>query len=110
VSSGDAAVPEAARVVATCDTRPERAAALGGPLDAAAYSDYDALLSDPRVEAVDLCVPHPLHAPLALRASTMPGSEGLEDLKMVMAAYRSLASGRLEAVDEEAPEMRPAHE
>ncbi len=33
------------------------------------------------------------------RAPTMPGSEGLEDLKVVMAAYRSIASGRLEPVD-----------
>ena len=67
VSSGFAAVPEAAVVAATCDARRERAAALGEPLGAAVHTDFDELLADPRVEAVDLCVPHPLHAPLALQ-------------------------------------------
>jgi predicted dehydrogenase len=33
------------------------------------------------------------------RAPTMSGAEGLADLKVVMAAYRALASGRLEPVD-----------
>lgn len=68
VTSGYAAIPETAVVVAAGDTRLERAVTLAGPLDAVAYSDLDALLADPRVEAVDLCVPHPLHAPLALKA------------------------------------------
>jgi predicted dehydrogenase len=68
IASGYRAVPAAARVVATCDARRARAEALAGPLGAMAYTDLQALLNDPRVEAVDLCVPHPLHAPMALAA------------------------------------------
>ncbi len=66
--SGFAAAGESARVVATCDARRERAAALGEPVGATIYTDFEALLADPRVEAVDLSVPHPLHGPLALAA------------------------------------------
>jgi predicted dehydrogenase len=68
VERGFAAVGETAWLVATCDARRERAAALGEPVGAAVYDDLDALLADPQVEAVDLCVPHQLHGPLALRA------------------------------------------
>jgi predicted dehydrogenase len=68
VDSGYRAVPESARVVATCDMRLDRAAALASPLEATAYVDLDLMLRDPQVEAVDLCSPHPLHAPMALAA------------------------------------------
>ena len=33
-----------------------------------AYPDYDALLADPQVDAVCICTPSHLHAPLALQA------------------------------------------
>jgi predicted dehydrogenase len=34
----------------------------------AKYTDFDALLADPQVELVDLCVPNDQHAPLAIKA------------------------------------------
>ncbi|MCC6626926.1 MAG: Gfo/Idh/MocA family oxidoreductase [Chloroflexi bacterium] len=68
IQSGYQTLPESTRIVATCDPRLERATALAVPLGATPYDDLDRLLADPAVEAVDLCTPHPLHAPQALRA------------------------------------------
>lgn len=36
--------------------------------DAALYPEVDALIADPNVEAVDICMPTPLHAPMAIAA------------------------------------------
>ncbi len=43
----------------------------GGPTDltgVATYADLDALLADPEVDLVDLCVPNEDHARMAIRA------------------------------------------
>jgi predicted dehydrogenase len=65
---GYAALRGRVDLVAVCDPREERARELAAPYQATVHSDLDAMLRDPRVEAVDLCVPHPLHARLALAA------------------------------------------
>jgi predicted dehydrogenase len=60
---------ERAAIVACCDTSLERAriaADAAGSADARAVSDYRELLNDPNVHAVDLCLPHHLHAPVAI--------------------------------------------
>ena len=71
-----------ARVVALCSRDPKKLAGdwtsiqgnfgpRGTQMDLAAharYEDLDALLADPAVELVDLCVPNDDHAPLAIRA------------------------------------------
>lgn len=56
------------------DTREERAARLREGLGAAGAAtrvgtDYRAALADPDVEAVDICLPHDLHAPVAIEAA-----------------------------------------
>ena len=33
------------------------------------YTDYDALLADPAVDAVSICTPHALHCPMAIKAA-----------------------------------------
>jgi predicted dehydrogenase len=67
---------ERAELIACCDTSRERAE---GAVEKAkslmqagdtihAVTDYEALLVDPSLEAVDLCLPHHLHRPLTIAA------------------------------------------
>lgn len=73
------ALTEQANVVALCDIIPERAQGkaeavtnLGSSgnvrLQATAYTDYHALIADPSVQAVDICLPTDLHAEVAVAA------------------------------------------
>jgi len=60
------------RVAACCDTvreRAERAAAQAGDDVPQIVTDYAALLQDPEIDAVDLCLPHHLHAAATLAAA-----------------------------------------
>ena len=55
--------------VGAFDSDEQRAAALAGRFALPrAYSEWSAVLADESVDAVDLCVPHHLHHPLALQA------------------------------------------
>jgi predicted dehydrogenase len=56
------------RLAAVCDTRPERAEALARRYDARPFTRFEDVLADPAIQGIDLCVPHHLHAPLALQA------------------------------------------
>ena len=56
------------RLAVVCDTRRDRAEGLAGPTGARAVTDLDEVLADQTIQGVDLCVPHHLHAPLAMRA------------------------------------------
>ena len=58
-----------ASIVACCDTdsaRAEMAVRESGSTGARVVLDYRELLDDPDVHAVDLCLPHYLHAPVAI--------------------------------------------
>jgi predicted dehydrogenase len=60
-----------AEIVAIADVNTEQAAERGrawGFPDAKVYPDYSALLDDPRVDAVDILLPHHLHCEAALAA------------------------------------------
>lgn len=60
------------RVAACCDTvreRAEHAAAQAGDDVPQIVTDYAALLQDPEIDAVDLCLPHHLHAAATLAAA-----------------------------------------
>ena len=52
-----------ARVVAACSRRRRDPAELRATygLDLKPYSDFDAMLADREIDAVDICTPHPLH-------------------------------------------------
>ena len=65
---GYAHLTELVRLAAVCDTRRDRAEALAGRYAARRYTDLAAMLADPSIQGIDLCVPHHLHAPLALQA------------------------------------------
>src|SRR5580698_2281716 len=71
-----------ARVVACCDTDPEKAQKAAeqtgtesieqegpAPERARAVTDFAEILADPAIQAVDLCLPHHLHAPLTIAAA-----------------------------------------
>ncbi|MFN8524531.1 MAG: Gfo/Idh/MocA family oxidoreductase [Chloroflexota bacterium] len=67
--TGYAAHP-GARLVATVDVRAELAQAAAAKWGADRwYSDIDAALADREIQVVDLCLPHHLHAPIAIKAA-----------------------------------------
>jgi len=61
--------PELVRLVAVADVRTETAEARAGDTGAAIYADYRDVLADPNVDAVDICLPHHLHADAILAAA-----------------------------------------
>lgn len=56
------------RLCAIHDVHPEQARQLGERVGATVAASLDAVLDDPAIEAVDLCVPNHLHRELAVRA------------------------------------------
>jgi predicted dehydrogenase len=63
-----AALGERVRVKTVCGRSPERAARVAASVGASSSTDLDAVLSDDEVEAVDICLPTPLHHDVAVRA------------------------------------------
>ena len=67
------AVAELGRKVhlsALMDNDPAHLAAMADELGVArTFTDYDAVLADPAIDAVSICTPHPLHAPMAIAAA-----------------------------------------
>jgi len=62
-----AAVP-GTRLSVIYDVHAEQARRLAGPVEATVAPSFEAILGDPQVEGVDLCVPNHLHRALAVRA------------------------------------------
>ncbi|MCC7492430.1 MAG: Gfo/Idh/MocA family oxidoreductase [Fimbriimonadaceae bacterium] len=68
--AGFRALGELGQVTVCCDLDPAAAAARAAELPGArAAVDYAAVLADPSVDAVDLCLPHDLHAPYCVAAA-----------------------------------------
>ncbi len=93
------ALHELGEVVATCDPVRERAEALAGHArrsgaECRVYTALDELLGDPRVDAVDICTPHPYHAEPAIAAASAgkhvlvekPMATTLDDGRRMLAA------------------------
>lgn len=58
-----------AEIVAICDVLPDRLAAKAKEFGVdKTYADYHALLADPGVDAVSICTPNNMHAPIAIAA------------------------------------------
>ncbi|MBR2872792.1 MAG: Gfo/Idh/MocA family oxidoreductase [Lentisphaeria bacterium] len=58
-----------AEVVAMCDILPDRLAEKAAAFNVAkTYADYNDLLADPEIDAVSVCVPNDMHAPIAIAA------------------------------------------
>ena len=60
--------PEQCELAAVVDIDADRARAASERYDAPYYTDTEAAFSDPSVDAVVVCVPHHLHAPVAVEA------------------------------------------
>ncbi len=61
---------QGARLVACCDTVRERAAEFARRFEIPrVYTDLDALLADPEVDAVSICTPSGLHGDMVIRAA-----------------------------------------
>jgi predicted dehydrogenase len=92
--SAYAALPELGRVVVACDSDPENARRRAEETGAAACFDVEEALSRDDVEAVDLCLPHDLHAPVTLAAAAAgkhvlvekPIARNLEEADRMIAA------------------------
>lgn len=90
------------KITAVCDIRPERAEAAAAKTGAKVYTDYKELLAS-GVEAVHLCTPHYLHAPMAIEAMEMgihvvtekPMAISLEDARKMIAVSEKPGNGKL---------------
>ncbi|MGA2502967.1 MAG: Gfo/Idh/MocA family oxidoreductase [Anaerolineales bacterium] len=65
-AAGFQEVPELSQVVAVCDTNLESAETLAVMFDAKVYTDYHELLTDSKINLVDVLLPHHLHYPVAM--------------------------------------------
>jgi len=62
-------LPDRYRVAAICDLDAEKAGALAAKApDCAAVSDADAVIADPAIDIIDICLPPHLHGPVAFKA------------------------------------------
>ena len=59
-------IPEA-KLTACCDIKRERSKEFAATGNLHAYSDLEKLLDKEKPDVVHLCVPHPLHTPLAVQ-------------------------------------------
>ena len=59
---------ENVEIIAVCDVVQERALEMAEKFGAAAYTDYQELLKNGEVEAVSICTPNALHAPMSITA------------------------------------------
>lgn len=67
--AGYAALPDRFRVVSVCDLDENRGRALAAQYDGAAYvRDLDAVLTDPDIDLIDICLPPHLHFTTAMSA------------------------------------------
>ena len=55
-------------ITAVCDNKPEQAKAAGDSLKCAFYTCYEEMLASGGFEVVHICLPHYLHAPVAIAA------------------------------------------
>jgi predicted dehydrogenase len=67
-AAGFQEVPDLARVVAVCDTDRESAENLATMFDARITADFKDILADPKVDVVDILLPHHLHYEVAMAA------------------------------------------
>jgi predicted dehydrogenase len=73
------------RLAAVADIDQPRATALAATCGAQAYGDYSRMLSDADIDAVDICLPHHLHAP-ALLAAARAGKHILSEKPLCVSA------------------------
>ena len=80
---------QTAALVAVCDVNPELLAMRAEELGATAFSRYPELLADPRVNIVDVCLPHNLHYPV-VRAALQAGKHVLVEKPLALTSKECL--------------------
>jgi predicted dehydrogenase len=66
---GYSAYAEAIKVTAVADVADETARRRAAELDAAAYTDFRQMIVEAELDAVDICLPHHLHAEAIVAAA-----------------------------------------
>src|SRR5512136_2157745 len=63
------AIKDKAELVAVCDIDKEKADMMACCYNAKAYTDFEKMLENENLDAIDLCVPHHLHSKLVIAAA-----------------------------------------
>jgi UDP-N-acetylglucosamine 3-dehydrogenase len=93
-------------IVAVCDINEERAQATAEKYEAKAFTNYEELLSSGLVEAVSVCTPNYLHAPITIAAL----NAGLHVLcEKPMATSKQEAEAMIAAAKESGKKLMIAH-
>ena len=91
------------QIAAVCDIRPERAQAAAEKTGATPYTDWHEVVALPEIDAVHICAPHYLHAPMAIEAlghgknvlTEKPMATTVEDARKMIAASEKEGAGML---------------
>jgi predicted dehydrogenase len=84
------AIPNA-QLAGVMDIRPDAAQAVAGPLGAAAYTDFDTMLTETHPDVVDVCCPTPWHVDYVCRAAERAGELGIRGISTEKPMGRTLA-------------------
>ncbi|GGH84395.1 putative dehydrogenase [Pullulanibacillus pueri] len=93
-------------IVAVCDIVPERAEEVAHQYGATAYTDYKELLKDGSIDAISVCLPNYLHAPVSID-SLNAGKHVL--CEKPMATSREEAEAMIAAAKENGKKLMIAH-
>lgn len=97
---------ENVEITAVCDVVQERALEMAEKFGAAAYTDYQELLKNGEIEAVSICTPNALHAPMSITA-LQSGKHVL--CEKPMATSLAEAEAMIEAAKENKKKLMIAH-
>ncbi|RLL46701.1 gfo/Idh/MocA family oxidoreductase [Oceanobacillus piezotolerans] len=93
-------------IVAVCDIVPERVKEIAEEYDAKAYTDYKELLAKENIDAISVCLPNYLHAPVSIAAL----SAGCHVLcEKPMATSREEAEAMIQAAKENNRKLMIGH-
>ncbi len=97
---------ENVEIVAVCDIVPERAEELAKTYHALSFTDYKELLAIEEIDAISVCLPNYLHAPVSIEA-LYSGKHVL--CEKPMATSREEAEEMIEAADRSGKKLMIAH-
>jgi UDP-N-acetylglucosamine 3-dehydrogenase len=97
---------EEVEIVAVCDIVEDRVNEFASQYDAKAYTNFEELLADPNIDAVSVCTPNYLHAPISI-AALNAGKHVL--CEKPMATSREEAEKMIEAANRNGKKLMIAH-
>ena len=93
-------------IAAVCDIVPERAEETAGKYGAAAYTDFETMLKEADIDAVSVCTPNVLHAPMSI-AALKAGKHVLCEKPMAVSAEE--AESMIKAAEASGRKLMIAH-